>query len=91
MKTGLVRSSFHVTVLDVVYVLPVASTAVNDLVCDFIHVPVIPPVTIVTVEVPQLSVAEAEPRAASISDDEGLHSKVDVVPVAEIVGAVLSL
>jgi hypothetical protein len=38
----------------------------------------------------QLSVAVAEPRAALISDPDGLQPSVSVVPVAVIVGAVVS-
>src|SRR5205085_7124896 len=44
----------------------------------------------VTVGVPQLSVAEAVPSAASIFVAVGLHPSVVVVPVAVIVGAVIS-
>ncbi len=39
---------------------------------------------------PHASVAVAVPSAASISEAAGLHPKVLVVPVAVIVGAVLS-
>ena len=42
------------------------------------------------VGVPQLSVAVADPSAASISAAVGLHPSVVVVPVAVIVGAVMS-
>ena len=42
------------------------------------------------VTVPQPSVAVADPSAASIAADEGLHPGVNVVPVVVIVGGVLS-
>jgi hypothetical protein len=45
----------------------------------------------VTVGVPQASVAVAVPSAASMAADDGLHPGVNVVPVAVIVGVVLSL
>ena len=44
----------------------------------------------VNVGVPQLSVAVADPSAASISAAVGLQPGVVVVPVAVIVGAVIS-
>ena len=44
----------------------------------------------VNVGVPQLSVAVAVPRAASISAEVGLQPRVEVVPVAVITGAVTS-
>ena len=44
----------------------------------------------VGVTAPQLSVAVAEPRAALIVDPDGLQPSVNVVPVAVIVGAVVS-
>ena len=43
-----------------------------------------------SVGVPQLSVAVADPSAASISVAVGLHPSVVVVPVAVITGAVIS-
>ena len=52
--------------------------------------PLTGPVVMVIVGVPQASLALAEPRAASIAADDGLHP-VSVVPVAVIVGGVLSL
>ena len=44
----------------------------------------------VNVGVPQLSVAVADPSAASIFAAVGLHPSVVVVPVAVIVGGVTS-
>ena len=77
------------TVREVVAVLPHASLAVNVLVRDCVQVPVTAPSLAVTVGLPeQLSVAEAEPSAASISDAEGLQPRVVVVPFAVIDGPV---
>jgi hypothetical protein len=89
--TGGVAAADQVIVLDVVAVLPHASVAVNVLVCDWAQVPLTGPSLDVTVGVPQASVAVAVPRAASIAADDGLHPGVNVVPVAVIVGGVLSL
>src|SRR5678816_3723275 len=87
--TGAVRSTFHVIVLDVVAVLFVLSVAVNVLVCDREQPSLLTlPSLEVTVGAPQLSEADAEPRAAIISPAEGLHPNVNVVPEAEIVGGV---
>ena len=44
----------------------------------------------VGVTAPQLSMAVAEPRAALMSDPDGLQPSVDVVPVAVISGEVVS-
>src|SRR6266516_1656434 len=90
MIVGGVRSSVHVTVLEAVAVLPQASVAVHVLVCDLAQVPLTTPSTGVRVDVPQASVAVADPSAASIAADDGLHPGVNVVPVAVIVGGVLS-
>ena len=49
-----------------------------------------PPVDDVTVGIPHASVAPALPRAPSIVADEGLHPKLEPVPVAVRVGAVTS-
>ena len=81
-------SLVHVTVLDAVAVLPQASVAVHVLVCDLAQVPVTPPSTGVSVNVPQASVAVALPSAASMVADDGLHPSVNVVPVAVITGGV---
>jgi hypothetical protein len=89
---GGTRSAVHVIVLDVVAVLPQASTAVNVLVCVCVHVPVTgPSVNEILVTAPQASVAVAVPRAAVISEAAGLHASVSVVPVAVITGGTRSL
>ena len=64
----------HVTVLEVVDVLPQASMAVNVLVCEALQedVVIVPSVTVM-VGVPQASEAVAEPRPALISEAAGLH------------------
>src|SRR6266550_6152952 len=89
--TGAVRSSVQVAVLDVVAVLPQPSLAVNVLVCDLKH-PLLAtaPSVVVTVGVPQASVAVAVPSAAFISDATGLQLSVVAAPVAVITGAVRS-
>ena len=82
----------QVTVLETEAVLPQSSTAVNVLVCDAEQevVDTTPSVN-VTVGGPQASVAVAEPRAALIADAVGLQPKERVVPVAVMVGGILSL
>ena len=70
-------------------VLPHASVAVHVLVCDLAQVPVTGPSRGVSVIVPQASVAVADPSAASIADEDGLHPSVVVVPVAVIIGGVV--
>src|SRR6266496_4330751 len=90
---GAVTSTVHVAVREAVAVLPQASVAVNVLVCERLHPLLITsPVTEVTVGVLHASVAVAEPRAASIAADVGLHPRAPLagVPVAVIVGAVMS-
>ena len=73
MIVGGVGSSLHVTVLEIVDVLLQASVAVNVLVCDLLHVPLMAPSEEVTVGVPQASVAAAVPNAAVIADARGLQ------------------
>jgi len=70
-------------VLEVVAVLPHPSTATKVLVCDAPQevVDIVPSTTVIVV-VLQPSVAVAEPRAAAISEAEGLQPRVVVVPVA---------
>ena len=82
----------HVTVLEVVAVLPQPSTAVNVLVCEALQedVVIVPSVTVM-VGVPQASEAVAEPRPALISEAAGLHPRDVAVPFAVIVGGVTSL
>src|SRR5206468_3992109 len=88
---GAVTSAVHVAVRDVVELLPQASTAVQVLVCESIH-PLVPtaPSVVVTVGVPQASVAVAVPSAALISEATGLQLSVVDAPVAVITGAVIS-
>jgi hypothetical protein len=88
VMTGGVAFDDQVTVLDTVAVLPHPSVAVHVLVCDCAQLPLTGPVAIVTVGVPQASVAVALPSAASIAADDGLHPSVVVVPVAVITGGV---
>jgi hypothetical protein len=81
----------QVTVLVTVAVLPQASTAVNVLVCEAeqLVVDTVPSVKL-TVVVPHPSVAVAVPRAALISEAAGLQPSDVAVPVAVIVGGVMS-
>ena len=88
---GGVTSAVQVTVLEVVAVLPQASTAVKVLVWVNEHpVELTAPSLWLIVGEPQASVAVAEPRAALISDAVGLHANVVVVPLAVIEGGVTS-
>src|SRR5687767_5235979 len=88
---GGTRSLVQVTVLEVVAVLPQASTAVNVLTCVTVQVAVVAVASEeVIVTAPHASVAVAVPSAASISLAAGLHPKVLVVPVAVIVGGTWS-
>ena len=74
-------------VLEVVAVLPHPSTATKVLVCDAPQeVVVIVPSTTVIVVVLQPSVAVAEPRAAAISEADGLQPSVVIAPVIVITG-----
>jgi hypothetical protein len=82
----------QVTVLEVVAVLPQASRAVNVLVCEALQDVVdISPSLDVMVGVAQPSVAVAVPRAAVISEAEGLHPRVTLVYVPVNAGGVTSL
>src|SRR5207342_765960 len=90
VMVGGIRSAVQVTVLEVVAVLPQASIAENVLVCVCVHVPVTGPSVNETVGAPQASVAVAVPRAASIRAAAGLHARVNVVPVAVMVGGTRS-
>jgi len=78
-------------VLEVVAVLPHPSIATKVLVCEAEHdvVDIVPSLA-VTVAVLQPSVAVAEPRAALISEAEGLQPSVVVVPLAVIDGPLRS-
>jgi hypothetical protein len=75
----------------VVAVLPQASVAVNVLICVRLHpVEVTGPSAVVIVGVLQLSVAEADPSAAFMSDAAGLQPNDVAVPLAVITGFTLS-
>ena len=78
-------------VLEVVAVLPQASMATKVLVCEAPHevVETVPSVA-ETDAVLQPSVAVAVPSAALISEADGLHPSVVVVPVAVIDGPLRS-
>ena len=77
----------HVTVVEAVAVLPQASMAVNVLVLEALHdVVVIAPSLDDIVGVLQPSVAVAVPRAAAISEAEGLQPRVVIAPVIVITG-----
>ena len=91
ISVGVVTSAIQVAVLDIVAVLPQASVAVHVLVWDRKHpVVVIAPSVEVTVGVPQSSVTVAVPSAPFIVAVDGLHPSVSVLPVAVIVGAIMS-
>ena len=82
----------HVTILEVVAILPQASIAVKVLVCVALQFVVdTDPSLEVTVGVLQPSVAVAEPKAASISAAVELQPSDKEVPFAVIVGGVTSL
>jgi Ni,Fe-hydrogenase III small subunit len=93
VRVGGVTSSVHVAVRQAVEVLPHPSVAVHVLFCERRH-PLLctAPSVEVTVGVPHASVAVAEPSAASIFAEVGLHPKLPFagVPVAVIVGGVRS-
>jgi hypothetical protein len=92
VNVGVGAQKIHVTVLDVVAVLPQASTAVNVLVCKRSQPLLdIDPSLDDTVVGPQPSVADPEPRAALISEEVGLQPRVVVVPLAVIEGGTRSL
>jgi hypothetical protein len=79
MIDGGVLSFVHVMVLAAVAELPQPSEATNVLVCEAEHPLVITgPSVDVTIGVPQAAVAVAEPRAALISEAEGLQPSVPV-------------
>ena len=79
----------HVTVVDAEALLPQPSIAVNVLVCDAEQevVDTAPSVNDIVGEL-QPSVAVAVPRAALISEEEGLQPSVGVAPVMVITGGV---
>jgi uncharacterized protein YheU (UPF0270 family) len=89
---GPLRSRVHVTVVEAVAELPQPSEAVNVLVCDALHeVVVIGPSATITAGVLQAAVAVAEPRAALISEADGLQPRVATAPVIIIVGGLGTL
>ena len=90
--TGGVTSAIHVTVRDVVDVLPQPSVAVNVLVCERLQ-PSVANSSIIrndTVTAPQASVAVAVPRAPFISPADGLQPRFTSVQLAVITGGVTS-
>ena len=89
---GPLRSRIHVTVAEAVAELPQPSEAVNVLVCEALHeVVVTGPSETITAGVLQAAVAVAEPRAALISEAEGLQPSVATAPVIIIVGGLGAL
>jgi len=87
--TGGLGALVHVTVVAAVAVLPQASTAINVLVREAEQEVVdIAPSLNDRVGLPQASVAVAEPSAAVIADEVGLHPRVVIAPVMMIDGGV---
>src|SRR5688572_18994177 len=92
VRTGGALSTVQVTVLDAVDILPQKSVAVNVLVCERLHPLLLTlPSLCVTVGVLAASVAVAVPNASLISDADGLHPNVVVVPPAVSAGGVISI
>jgi hypothetical protein len=92
VRTGGVRSLVHVTIVEAVALLPQPSEAVNVLVCEREQpLDCTRPSVTVTDGVPQAAVAVAEPRAAVISEAEGLQPSVGVAPVIIIAGGLGAL
>ena len=91
VNVGGILSSVHVTVLEVLLVFPHPSPTVNVLVRlrEQDEVMISPSVGVIVV-VPQPSVADAVPKAASMSEARGLQPNANVVPFALICGGVLS-
>jgi hypothetical protein len=89
---GPLRSRIHVTVVEAVAELPQPSEAVNVLVCEALHeVVVTGPSETITAGVLHAAVAVAEPRAALISEADGLQPSVVTAPVIIIVGGLGAL
>ena len=86
MNVGGVRSTFHVTALEIVLILSHPSFAVNVLICVREHAKLetVPSLNVI-VGMLQASVAVASPSAASISLDAGLQPILTsvYVPVKE--------
>jgi hypothetical protein len=90
--TGATRSLVHVTVLAAVAELPQPSEAINVLICEALHALVITgPSVNVTIGVPHAAVAVADPRAAVISEADGLQPRVIEAGVIIIVGGLGAL
>src|SRR5947207_304960 len=89
--TGGVVSSVQVTVRVAVPVLPQASVELKVRVCERVQPLLLTALSEAdTVTGPQLSVAVALPRAASLAAAVGLQPRVKVVPVAVTTGLVVS-
>src|SRR6187399_95680 len=87
VRTGGVRSLVHVTIVEAVALLPQPSEALNVLVCEREQpLDCTRPSVTITVGDPQSAVAVAEPKAALISEAEGLQPSVGVAPVIIIAG-----
>src|SRR4029453_10060162 len=92
VMAGPLRSRIHVTVAEAVAELPQPSEAVKVLVCDAEQeVVTTGPSLTVTAGVPQAAVAVAEPKAALISEADGLQPSVAVAPVIIIAGGLGAL
>ena len=92
MKTGGVRSAVQVTVLAAVAELPQPSEAMKVLVCDQVQLlDWTAPSVKVRIGVLQAAVAVADPRAALISEAEGLQPRVTEAGVTIIVGGLGAL
>ena len=92
VMTGGVVSSVQVIVRGTgVAALPEPSVTFQVRVCDLAHMPVIALSVELGVPTLQLSVAVAEPSAATMAAALGLQPSVRVVPVAVIVGVCVSL
>ena len=84
---GALRSRIHVTVVEAVAELPQPSEAVKVLVCDAEQeVVTTGPSETITAGVLHAAVAVAEPRAALISETDGLQPRVATAPVIVITG-----
>ena len=92
MKTGGVRSAVHETVLTAVAELPQPSEAMKVLICDWVQ-PLVctAPSVKVRIGVLHAAVAVADPRAALISEAEGLQPRVTEAGVTIIVGGLGAL
>jgi hypothetical protein len=89
---GPLRSRIHVTVVEAVAELPQPSEALKVLVCDAEHeVVTTGPSETITAGVLHAAVAVAEPRAALISEADGLQPRVVTAPVIIIAGGLGAL